>query len=327
MSALDADELALLRASFEAAMAGATGPAEVDAALFALGWDEVLAAEPARGAAVAFGALGATGMAGGLLDDVVACALGLAPSPERAVVLPAPGRATAPGRLDGETLVVDGVVSARGQRCRELVVPCGSSVAILPGDALVVLSGDVLDPGGAFQRVRATVAAPGTPDHPMSEGAWGRAVAAARGALAHELLAAGRTMLDQARRHALDRHQFGRPVASFQAVRHRLAESLVQLEGAAAVAGAWAEGTGGAEGTDPLVAALAKSLAGRAALATARHAQQVLAGVGFTTEHPFQAVMKRVLTIDVLFGSAATLPAEIGAELLARGGAPRLVEL
>ena len=128
-------------------------------------------------------------------------------------------------------------------------------------------------------------------------------------------------MLDLARQHAVDRVQFGRPVASFQAVRHRLAESLVQIEGAAAVVDVCGDET------DPLLAALAKSLAGKAARATAGHAQQVLAGIGFTTDHPFQLRLKRVLTVDSLFGSASSLPAEIGAELLARGSAPRLVEL
>ena len=74
-------------------------------------------------------------------------------------------------------------------------------------------------------------------------------------------------------------------------------------------------------------AALAKSLAGQAARSTATHAQQVLAGIGFTTDHPFHRWLKRTLVVDGLFGSASTLPAEIGAELLARGGAPRLLEL
>ena len=44
-------------------------------------------------------------------------------------------------------------------------------------------------------------------------------------------------MLSLARQHALDRSQFGRPVASFQAIRHRLAETLVAIESAEATAG------------------------------------------------------------------------------------------
>ena len=141
-------------------------------------------------------------------------------------------------------------------------------------------------------------------------------------ALAHQLIAIARLMLGQARQHAVDRVQFGRAIASFQAVRHKLAESLVVIEGAAAVAEA-----GTAAECDPLTAAMAKSLAGRAASTTATHAQQVLAGIGFTTDHPFHLALKRLLVVDTLFGSARTLPSEIGRSLLAQRGAPRLVEL
>ena len=89
-------------------------------------------------------------------------------------------------------------------------------------------------------------------------------------------------MLALARQHALDRVQFGKPIASFQAVRHRLAETLVAIEGA--------EATLSLPGTDnpDLTALLAKAAAGKAALTAARHCQQVLGGIGFTAEHDLQ---------------------------------------
>ena len=59
-------------------------------------------------------------------------------------------------------------------------------------------------------------------------------LAAGRRALGWWLVGTSRAMLSLARRHALDRVQFGRPVASFQAIRHRLAETLVAIEGAEA---------------------------------------------------------------------------------------------
>ena len=55
-----------------------------------------------------------------------------------------------------------------------------------------------------------------------------------RKALGWWLVGASRAMLALARQHALDRVQFGRPVASFQAIRHRLADTLVAIEGAEA---------------------------------------------------------------------------------------------
>ena len=146
-------------------------------------------------------------------------------------------------------------------------------------------------------------------------------------------------MLALARSHALDRVQFGRPLASFQAVRHRLAETLVALEGAEAtlaaadaLAGASAaNGLGGAPtaggGGDELAALLAKAAAGQAALTAARHCQQVLGGIGFTAEHGLNRHVRRALVLDGLLGSARELTREAGARLVAERSAPRLVDL
>lgn len=317
---IDADDLAMLATAFDGALrdadpdAGAKGVVD-------LGWLEVLEASPAQGIATAFAALGATGSAAALLDDVLAHALGLEPSAETCVVLPPPGRAAAPGRRDGDDVVVDGVVTRRADvAARVVVVLEDGGAAALDGAALPPTGGSTIDPDGAHRRARFTADAPVA--EPIDiDGTWADAVAAARVALAHQLLAASRTMLTQARDHAVERVQFGKPVGSFQAVRHKLAEALVQIEGAAAVTVEWQPGA------DPLLATLAKSLAGQAARTSASNAQQVLAGIGFTTDHPFHRWLKRTLVLDGLFGSASTLPTEIGAELLARCGAPRLVEL
>ena len=152
-------------------------------------------------------------------------------------------------------------------------------------------------------------------------GSWTEAVRAARAAVAHQLIAASRVMLEQARQHAVDRVQFGRAIGSFQAVRHKLADTLVAIEGAAAVADECHDSC------EPIMAAAAKSLAGKAARSAATNAQQVLAGIGFTTDHPFHLGLKRVMVLEVLFGSSRTLPTEIGNILLAQRSAPRLVGL
>ncbi|MEV7015940.1 acyl-CoA dehydrogenase family protein [Streptomyces sp. NPDC093991] len=144
-------------------------------------------------------------------------------------------------------------------------------------------------------------------------------VAAGRRALGWWLLGTGRAMLALARRHVLDRHQFGRPLASFQALRHRLAETYVALEGAEAVLTAAED--------DDVSALLAKAVAGRAALTAARHCQQALGGIGFTAEHDLHRHVKRALVLDGLLGSARDLTREAGSVLLREGRAPRLVEL
>jgi acyl-CoA dehydrogenase-like protein len=146
-------------------------------------------------------------------------------------------------------------------------------------------------------------------------------IALARRALAHELIGASHAMLDLARAHALARVQFGVPIASFQAVRHRLADSRVAIDGAkATLHGAW-------EDRGPFAAMTAKAAAGRSARLVTRHAQQVLAGVGFTAEHPFHSHFRRVRVLDHLLGSAPVLTRQIGEQLLARRALPPALPL
>ena len=321
---IDTDDLALLAAGFEAAMSDASGPAESDQAMHDLGWAELLAAAPSQGAATAFSALGATGSAASLLDDVVANALGIDVSPTACMVFPAPHQFDTPGQRHGDAVTVDGLVSTRVDRAITgiLAITDGEDVGVATFDAAMLpdQDGDGVDPGRAYRRVFAEVSVDAL-EPTAAGGSWRSAVAAAQTALAHQLLGGARWMLAEARQHAIDRVQFGRSVASFQAIRHKLAESLVQIEGAASVAGA------SVQDPSPLLAALAKSLAGQAARTTAAHAQQVLAGIGFTAEHRFHLWLKRMLAVDTLFGSANSLPVDIGNHLLSQGTAPRLIQL
>jgi alkylation response protein AidB-like acyl-CoA dehydrogenase len=151
--------------------------------------------------------------------------------------------------------------------------------------------------------------------------AWANAVACGQLALAHELVGSSKAMLQLARDHALDRIQFGRPIAAFQAVRHRLAEGAVAVDAAdAALGAAWDVGS-------PLHAALAKAISGRTARIVARHCQQVLAGVGFTTEHPFHRHVRRIFVLDGLLGDARSLTKELGEELLRTRRVPSILPL
>jgi alkylation response protein AidB-like acyl-CoA dehydrogenase len=128
-------------------------------------------------------------------------------------------------------------------------------------------------------------------------------------------------MLALARQHAIDRVQFGRPVGSFQAIRHRLAETLVAIEGVEAALQVTSP-----ESID-LGALLAKAAAGQAPLTAARHCQQVLGGIGFTAEHELHRHVKRSLVLDGMLGNARELTREAGAALRAHGAAPRLAQL
>jgi hypothetical protein len=160
----------------------------------------------------------------------------------------------------------------------------------------------------------------GLPLRPVPDGELMR-MGEARRAVGWWLVGSARAMLALARLHAVDRVQFGKPIAAFQAVRHRLAETLVAIEGA--------EATLILPGTDnpDLTAMLAKAAAGKAALTAAKHCQQVLGGIGFTAEHELHRHVKRVLVLDGLLGSSRELTRKAGAGLRARGSAPRLAHL
>jgi Acyl-CoA dehydrogenase, C-terminal domain len=159
-------------------------------------------------------------------------------------------------------------------------------------------------------------------------------LSAGRRAIGWWLVGTGRAMLALARSHALDRVQFGRPLASFQAVRHRLAETFVALEGAEAAliaadssASASASPDAFPDASPDLSALLAKAAAGQAALTAARHCQQVLGGIGFTAEHGLHRHVRRALVLDGLLGSTRELTREAGTILVKERSAQRLVDL
>ena len=147
---------------------------------------------------------------------------------------------------------------------------------------------------------------------------WESVALGARRALAHELCGLGQAMLDTAVSYVTERHQFGRPIAAFQTVRHRLTDVYVALASArAALDSSWATG-------EPLLGDAAKALAGRAALLAARHCLQVTGAIGFTEEYGLAARIRRVLLLDALYGSADQIRSRIGAALAVGQAVPRL---
>jgi hypothetical protein len=226
--------------------------------------------------------------------------------------------------VSGGALAVDGLAFARSARRDTVAVPARDGdrviVAVVNIEAIERTVIEGIAPEVGMSRLQAAAAQPAAIET-LAPDAWDDALLAGRRALATELVAVGRAMLRLARDHALTREQFGRPIAQFQAVRHRLAEAYVALEaGDAAVAAAW-------DAPDPMTAMLAKSLAGRGARIAATHSQQVLAGIGFTEEHPLHRYVKRTLLLDGLLGSSTRLPRELGVTLLATRQLPRLLDL
>ena len=325
---MEADERALLRSTVETAigdtMASATPAADgVDDALAGIGWAEMLQSEPRDAIEIVFGALGTHNATATALDDVVASALGFEPQADVAVVLPTFGGWGAPGRIEGGRVDGVGLATARAASARQLLVVCtaGSELRIVTvarADADITAV-DGIDPDGGLRVVRTD--APATDGPALDPSTWHSAVAAARRAVARQIASADRAILALARSHAVERVQFGRAVAGFQAVRHRLADAIVAIEALeASVEAAWDE-------PSPQAAALAKAVAGRTARTVAANCQQVLAGIGFTTEHPFHRFLKRTMALEGLFGSADEIVLDLGRTILTDRRVPTLLEL
>ncbi|HEY6534099.1 MAG TPA: acyl-CoA dehydrogenase, partial [Acidimicrobiales bacterium] len=123
-------------------------------------------------------------------------------------------------------------------------------------------------------------------------------------ALAAEQVGGAGRCLEMAVEYAKDRVQFGRPIGSFQAIKHTCADLLLQVESArsAAYYAAWAV----AEQSDelPLLASLAKAYCSDAYVAVATENIQIHGGIGFTWEHPAHLYFKRATSSAVLFGDA-----------------------
>jgi hypothetical protein len=318
---MDAAEFTLFASGIRRATETGGGEA-LEAALTELGWHDALRADHGTAVSLLFEAQGAANVTSSALDAVLGGPLGEESVGESdlriAVVLPQLRRSEAPGRLgDGRCLVRGLGTEAMTRRDTALVVTTrdGTHGAVtVKTSGLELRPRHGLDPAlglvevaGDFELAGADVREPVD---------WDAAVARGQLALGHELVGCGRAMLELARQHALQRIQFGRPIGSFQAVRHRLAEALVAIEAAAALLGA--------AGDEPsrLTAAMAKGLAGRSARTAARHAQQVLAGIGFTTEHPLHRYVRRALVLDQVLGAGTTLTRRLGIEVLESGSLP-----
>jgi alkylation response protein AidB-like acyl-CoA dehydrogenase len=130
---------------------------------------------------------------------------------------------------------------------------------------------------------------------------WGRQGAALTAAFA---LGLAQRCTDLALAYAATREQFDRPIGSFQAVKHLLADMLVRTEVARAAvyaAGAHLDDPG-LPGLDRVIAG-AKVLAGEAAVVNGKSATQVFGGMGFTWEVDVHLYLKRAWVLDTHFGS------------------------
>jgi alkylation response protein AidB-like acyl-CoA dehydrogenase len=123
-------------------------------------------------------------------------------------------------------------------------------------------------------------------------------------AIGGELLGVAQRAMEMAVAYAKERKQFGHPVGTYQAVQHRCAQMLFDVESArsAVYYAAWAADH--EPESLPLAAACAKASASDAGWGAAANALQVFGGIGFTWEHDLQLYLKRAKADAHLFGSA-----------------------
>jgi alkylation response protein AidB-like acyl-CoA dehydrogenase len=149
--------------------------------------------------------------------------------------------------------------------------------------------------------------------------ALARTLDRARVALAAEQLGGASRCLDMAVEHAKTRVQFGRPIGSFQAIKHKLADMLLLVESArSAIAYAAHVASRDNDDDDALAtaASIAKSYASDAYFACAAESIQIHGGVGFTWEHDAHLYFKRARASAALLGDAGFHRERVAAQIL-----------
>ena len=223
-----------------------------------------------------------------------------------------------PGLADGSvtaTVVLpgDGDLTLEGGRLTG-IVPYA-----LEGEVVLAYAGDLLVEAVPTRRVPyrtmdesrplTALAFDRAPVRPAGSGAgWARVRDLGIAALAAEQVGGAERCLETAVEHAKRRHQFGRPIGSFQAIKHKLADVLLLVESARSAAQA-------AAGSEEH-AALAGSYCTEAYLAAAGESIQIHGGIGITWEHPAHRYFKRATSDAQLFGPPQAHRARLAAHVL-----------
>jgi alkylation response protein AidB-like acyl-CoA dehydrogenase len=232
-----------------------------------------------------------------------------------------PARVTATAEPDGTGFVLQGskTMVVEAAAADEIAV-----VARRPGTegdegvgAFVVRQADVavepvevLDPSRPLARV-ALEGAPVDADRvlghpgPATAAAIRRAVEVAVTSLAIEIVGTAQTIFDVTLDYAKQREQFGVPIGSFQAVKHKFADMLVALERARATSYFAALTIAEDDDRRALAASMAKAAAGDCAARLAKEGIQIHGGIGYTWEHDMHLYVRRVTSNAALFGAAA----------------------
>lgn len=269
-----------------------------------------------------------------LASAVLAPAVLLATGDEAACARLLPGLAAA--RIVAAIARSDqGAKPTRAKRSPGAWALTGVKIASAEADVLLVAA---IDEGGVEGLFEVRRGAPGSAPEaldgldltwPLVRVAWDLAPAARIGgaesalamlgdvgafAAAAEQLGICQRALDIAVAHAKLREQFGRPIGSFQAIKHICADMLTQTECLRAAVNAAAEALNGSdERARTECASIAKAFGSEAATFCTQATIQVLGGLGFTWEHPAHLYLRRAKSLQFAFGDAAHHRARLAA--------------
>jgi alkylation response protein AidB-like acyl-CoA dehydrogenase len=241
-----------------------------------------------------------------------------------------PGRVATTVAFDGDEAVLTGTKRyvVEGDAVDELVVVCRTDA---PGDAgvravVVPLGSTRATPVHAFDGSRrlahveldgARVARDrvlGDPDASAAV-ALRRAIEEATVSVALEMVGTAQTIFDTTLEYAKQREQFGVPIGSFQAIKHKFADMLVSLERARSLGYFAALTIAEDDSRRTSATSVAKAAAGDCQRTLAKEGIQIHGGIGYTWEHDMHLYVKRIKSGDPLFGGGEWHRARI-AELL-----------
>jgi alkylation response protein AidB-like acyl-CoA dehydrogenase len=252
------------------------------------------------------------GLASGRLTASLAVGFAEMPPAPGAAARFSPVRVGPPDERDGSGIVrLSGTVSG-------VAGALAADVLLVPGDGVpfglyavdATTAGVTRTPLVSLDATRplADVTLDQAPGRQVATGeAAARAVAAAltagAGVLASELFGVAEQCLGMTVTYVKERHQFARPVGSFQALKHRLADVWVAVTQARAAARYAAACLATGDPDTPVAVALAKAASGDAAVLAAEECVQLHGGIGFTWEHPAHLLLKRAKSGSMALGT------------------------
>lgn len=215
---------------------------------------------------------------------------------------------------DADGWVLDGAAShvLDGDRAERLAVVTEAAVFLVDPEQVIARRSPVFDP--VLHLANLTFDALHVPDSARLTVDAERARHVALAGMAITMVGACQRILDLALEHVKERHQFGVPIGSFQALQHKAADMHIAIERARALSYFAALTISVDDPRRRLAAAMAKAAAGECQSVVFRHGLQSFGAMGFTWENDVQFALKRAKAGELLLGGAAEHRAMIAEE-------------